>query len=78
MTYLLEDLQAQVVAEINRRFLGQTVEVLVEEAHKGKWRGRTPQNKLVFFESSENWRGRLAPVRIMWTGPWSMIGEVIV
>ncbi|NLE50453.1 MAG: MiaB/RimO family radical SAM methylthiotransferase, partial [Chloroflexi bacterium] len=42
----LEELQAQVVAEINSRFLGQTVEVLVEDQHRGKWRGRTPQNKL--------------------------------
>ncbi len=69
----LEDLQAQVVAEINRRFLGQTVEVLVEDQHKGKWRGRTPQNKLVFFEDdTQDWRGRLAHVEITWTGPWSM------
>ena len=31
------------------RFVGETVEVLVEDVHKGKWRGRTRQNKLVFF-----------------------------
>ncbi len=69
----LEDLQAQVVAEINSQFLGQTVEVLVEDQHKGKWRGRTPQNKLVFFEdATTDWRGRLAQVEITWTGPWSM------
>ncbi len=76
----LDALQAQVVGEINARMLGETVEILVEdqERRKGRWRGRTRTNKLVFFESSENWRGRLAPVRIMWTGPWSMIGEVIV
>jgi len=69
----LEDLQTQVVAEINRRFLGRTVEVLVEEEHKGKWRGRTPQNKLVFFEDpTRDWRGEVVPVEIAWTGPWSM------
>ncbi|MBN1201720.1 MAG: tRNA (N6-isopentenyl adenosine(37)-C2)-methylthiotransferase MiaB [Anaerolineae bacterium] len=73
----LETLQAQVVAEINRRCLGQTVEVLVEDQHKGKWRGRTPQNKLVFFEDdSQDWRGRLAQVEITWTGPWSMQGRL--
>ena len=49
---LLDELQARVVAEINGRFLGQTVPVLVEDQHKGKWRGRTPQNKLVFFEDA--------------------------
>ena len=73
----LETLQAQVVAEINSRFLGKTVEVLVEDQHKGKWRGRTPQNKLVFFEDdSQDWRGKLAQVTVMWTGPWSMQGRL--
>lgn len=70
---MLEELQAQVCAEINAQYLGQTVEVLVEDLHKGKWRGRTPQNKLVFFEDeAQDWRGRLATVEVTWTGPWSM------
>jgi tRNA-2-methylthio-N6-dimethylallyladenosine synthase len=69
----LDRLQAQVVAEINSRFLGQTVEVLVEDEQRGKWRGRTRQNKLVFFEDhTADWRGRLVNVQITWTGPWSM------
>lgn len=73
----LEALQAQIVAEINRRYLGKTVEVLVEDKHKGKWRGRTPQNKLVFFQDdTQDWRGKLAPVTVTWTGPWSMQGRL--
>jgi len=73
---LLDELQAQVVAEINQKFLGQTVQILVEDQHKGKWRGRTPQNKLVFFESDVDWKGKLADVEIIWTGPWSMQGRL--
>ncbi len=69
---LLEDLQARVVAAINAQYLGQTVEVLVEEQHRGRWRARTPQNKLVFFEAEGDWKGRLARVEVTWTGPWSM------
>jgi tRNA-2-methylthio-N6-dimethylallyladenosine synthase len=72
----LEDLQAEVQGEINRRFVGETVEVLVEDAHKGKWRGRTRQNKLVFFSDGEEWRGRLANVFITWAGPYSMQGRL--
>lgn len=73
----LEQLQARIVAEINSRFLGKTVEVLVEDQHRGKWRGRTPQNKLVFFEDdSQDWRGKLAQVTVTWTGPWSMQGRL--
>jgi tRNA-2-methylthio-N6-dimethylallyladenosine synthase len=70
---VLENLQEQVVGEINTRFMGQMVEVLVEDEHQGKWRGRTPQNKLVFFtDETQDWRGRLATVEITRTGPWSM------
>lgn len=72
----LDAIQREVLAEINGRSLGETVEVLVEENHKGRWRGRTRTNKLVFFDHQGDWRGRLANVRITWTGPWSMIGEI--
>ena len=75
---MLEQVQETVVAGINQRYLGKTVEVLVEDLHKGKWRGRTPQNKLVFFESDQDWRGKLAQVEIVWTGPWSMQGRLPV
>ncbi|MCY3834290.1 MAG: tRNA (N6-isopentenyl adenosine(37)-C2)-methylthiotransferase MiaB [Chloroflexi bacterium] len=69
---MLEELQARVVADINARHLGQVVEVLVEDRHKNRWRARTPQNKLVFFEADGDWKGKLAQVEVTWTGPWSM------
>lgn len=74
---LLEDLQENIVADINARYLGQTVQVLFEEKVKGRWRGRTPTNKLVFVESSENLQGRLVAVQITWTGPWSMQANLL-
>jgi tRNA-2-methylthio-N6-dimethylallyladenosine synthase len=73
----LEELQEQVCAEINQRSLGETVEVLVEELHKGKWRGRTRTNKLVFIDSPLPLRGRLVDVEITWAGPWSMQGRFV-
>jgi tRNA-2-methylthio-N6-dimethylallyladenosine synthase len=73
----IEELQGEIAGRINARLLGQTVEVLVEENHRGKWKGRTRTNKLVFFSGDRDWRGKLAPVRITWAGPWSMQGEVI-
>jgi tRNA-2-methylthio-N6-dimethylallyladenosine synthase len=73
----VDDLQERIVGEINAQFLGQTVEVLVEERHKGKWRGRTRTNKLVFFDVGEDdWTGKLAQVHITRTGAWSMQGEI--
>jgi len=73
----LNSLTERVVAEINSRFLGEMVEILVEDKQRGKWRGRTRQNKLVFFaDESQDWRGHLAQVEITWTGPWSMQGRL--
>lgn len=69
---MLEELQEKVVAEINQKHLGQTVEVLFEDKVKHRWKGRTPTNKLVFVESEENLKGKIRPVRVTWTGPWSM------
>ena len=68
----LETLQEGIVSEINREYLGRQVEVLFEEQVRGRWKGRTQTNKLVFLESDEDLRGRLARVEITWTGPWSM------
>ncbi|GAB4525392.1 MAG: tRNA (N6-isopentenyl adenosine(37)-C2)-methylthiotransferase MiaB [Anaerolineales bacterium] len=75
---LLEDLQETISAEINARYLGEDVPVLFEDKVKGRWRGRTPTNKLVFVESDENLQGQERPVRITWTGAWSMQGTLPV
>jgi tRNA-2-methylthio-N6-dimethylallyladenosine synthase len=72
----LEVFQQQIASEINNRLLKSITEVLVEQKHKRKWKGRTRSNKLVFFEDSSEWRGKLAQVNITWAGPWSMQGEV--
>jgi tRNA-2-methylthio-N6-dimethylallyladenosine synthase len=70
---MLEELQEEVVTEINKKYLGETVDVLFEEKVKKRWRGRTPTNKIVFVETEEDLRGKLLPVTITWTGPWSML-----
>ncbi len=72
----LEQLQEQIVAEINSRYLGATVKVLFEEKVKDRWKGRTETNKLVFVETAQDLRGQVRPVRITWIGPWSMIGSL--
>jgi tRNA-2-methylthio-N6-dimethylallyladenosine synthase len=73
---MLEDLQEKVVGGINTRLLNQKVEVLFEEKVKGRWRGRTPTNKLVFVETGEDLRGKVLPVTVTRTGPWSMQGKI--
>ena len=73
----LEDLQKQVVGDINKRFFNQVVPVLFEGRAKGKWRGRSPHNRLVFVESNEMLLGQIRNVHIEWTGPWSLLGSLI-
>ncbi len=74
--HLINDLQEHIVGEINRRLVGQRVEVLVEDKDRERWRGRTRTNKLVFFEAEGDWQGKLVQVKITWAGPWSMLGEL--
>ncbi len=75
---VLNDQHERISGQINRRYQDQMVEVLVEDQHKGKWRGRTRTNKLVFFEDAGPDRhGELVQVKIDKTGPWSMSGTLL-
>lgn len=74
---LLEKQQERITGEINQQYLDQTVDVLFEAKTKKRWRGRTNTNKLVFTESPADLRGKVVPIKIFWTGPWSMIGDVV-
>jgi tRNA-2-methylthio-N6-dimethylallyladenosine synthase len=73
---LIEELQEGIATEINRKYQDRKVEVLFEGQHKGRWRGRTPTNKLVFVESERNLQGKIEEVTITWAGPWSMQGRL--
>jgi tRNA-2-methylthio-N6-dimethylallyladenosine synthase len=72
----LEALQEQISTDISATYLGKTVEVLFEEKVRGRWKGRTQTNKLIFVESERSLVGEIPPVIITWTGPWSMQGRL--
>jgi tRNA-2-methylthio-N6-dimethylallyladenosine synthase len=74
---LLEELQEGIATQIHAGYLGRTVNILFEEKVKERWKGRTPTNKLVFASSADDLRGLVRPVKIDWTGPWSMIGSLV-
>ncbi len=74
---VLNDQHERISGVINRGYQDQIVEVLVEDQHKGKWRGRTRTNKLVFFDdAATDRRGQRVNVKIDKTGPWSMTGTM--
>jgi len=71
-----EALQQSIASENNARFLGKTVEVLVEGKKKAKWQGRTRGDKLVFFPDSADLSGQLVKVKIDKTSPWALQGKI--
>ena len=72
----IEALQEGIASEINSQLAGKPVEVLVEGKKKGKWFGRTRNDKLVFFQDAGDWLGQLATIQIEKTSPWSLGGQV--
>lgn len=74
---MLDDLQTEILEKKNRALLDQDVDVLVENKHKGRWRGRTPHNKLVFFEDDTDRTGQLVTVRIQTARPYALFGELV-
>jgi tRNA-2-methylthio-N6-dimethylallyladenosine synthase len=71
-----EALQNEIAAEINATFMGQTMEVLVEDQKKGKLYGRTRGDKLVFFAGRAGMAGQLASVRIEKTSAFALQGTL--
>ncbi|MCL4257116.1 MAG: tRNA (N6-isopentenyl adenosine(37)-C2)-methylthiotransferase MiaB [Anaerolineales bacterium] len=74
---VLDRQQEAILTEINARYMGEMVNVLFEEEVRGRWKGRTETNKLVFVQSDASLRGQVLPVQITWTGPWSMQGRLL-
>jgi tRNA-2-methylthio-N6-dimethylallyladenosine synthase len=73
-----------VVSEVshrrNKRYLGKTVEVLVEgrsERNPERLTGRTRTNKVVNFQGAEDLVGQLVDVQVQAANPWALRGELV-
>ena len=74
---VLDQLQHEILIEKNKKLVGQSVEVLVEEKQKGRWRGRTPHNKIVFFDDGKDCLGQIVWAKINRTSAYSLRGKVL-
>ena len=73
----VEELQEKIAAAINAPLQGQTVEVLVDGRERGRWKGRTRTDKLVFFSDGDaDYHGQMVRVRIDKTSAWSLQGTL--
>jgi tRNA-2-methylthio-N6-dimethylallyladenosine synthase len=70
----IEALEEGIAAEVNAGLRGKAVEVLVEGKRRGRWYGRTPTAKLVFFSQDAELLGQLMRVRVDETSPWWLEG----
>jgi tRNA-2-methylthio-N6-dimethylallyladenosine synthase len=71
---LIDKAQATTSARKLRRLKGTVVEVFVDGYAKGRWRGRTRGNQLVFFDSTGDWTGQFVDVEITETKTWYVLG----
>ena len=72
----VEILQKRIATAINARYVGRTLDVLVEGTARGRWYGRTRTNKLVHFASDEPLAGELVDVEVTGSEPWYLEGRV--
>ena len=73
---MLEDLLNDTLEKKHASLAGQTLDVLIEERAGRKWKGRTPQNKVVLIEDERELQGQLVQAVITRTGAFSQIGKI--
>jgi tRNA-2-methylthio-N6-dimethylallyladenosine synthase len=74
--HAVEELQRQIALDRNAGLIGRTMEVLVEGRAKGRWYGRTRNNKLVHLQHANNLAGEVVWATVTQAGPWSLQAEV--
>lgn len=75
----VEAQQVEIAARKKGALLGGVHEILVDGQQKGRWRGRTRGNQLVFFDApgtERDWLGKLVNIRVTETHSWHAIGQV--
>ncbi|MBP7670962.1 tRNA (N6-isopentenyl adenosine(37)-C2)-methylthiotransferase MiaB [Candidatus Gracilibacteria bacterium] len=73
----LNDLLKEISHDGLSRFIGQTVEVLVESQENETCLGRSPHFKTVQFSSGRPLLGQIVPVKITGVQPWLLEGELV-
>jgi tRNA-2-methylthio-N6-dimethylallyladenosine synthase len=73
----VERLQEEISARKYRALLGETREILVDGFAKGRWRGRTRGNQLVFFEATGDWLSQMVDVEITSSTTWYLLGKPV-
>lgn len=73
---VVNDLQAGIQAEINADLVGQEFDILVDGETRGRLRGRTRGDKLVFLSGGGPALGETVMIGITGASPWSLEGDL--
>jgi len=73
----LNDILEKTALKNNKKLLGQTVRVLVENYKNGQVSGKTATFKTVIFTGAKSLVGRFVEVKITQAGSWTLKGELI-
>ena len=71
----IERIQERVSLASHQSMVGKREEILVDGFAKGRWRGRTRGNNLVFFDATGDWLGQTVDVEITTATTWYLLGE---
>ena len=77
---LVNELQKKISLEINETLVGQTFEIVLDEAAArgpGLLQGRTATDKVVLVPASEREIGTIGTARITGASPWCLEGELV-
>ena len=72
----VDDLQAQIQSQINADLLGLEFDILVDGETRGRLRGRTRGDKLVYLTGGGPALGETVSVGITGASPWSLEGDL--
>jgi tRNA-2-methylthio-N6-dimethylallyladenosine synthase len=73
----VEKIQERVSLASHQRMVGTREEILVDGFAKGRWRGRTRGNTLVFFDATGDWLGQTVDVEITTASTWYVLAEPV-
>ncbi len=74
--HAVDDVQAQVQSEINADLVGQEFDILIDGETRGRLRGRTRGDKLVYVAGGGPALGDTVRIGITGASPWSLEGDL--
>lgn len=73
---ILQDLMEEITSRKNKKYLGRTVSVLVDECKDGCCSGNSSEMKLVRFKGDESLIGKIVEVEVEKADTWMLEGKI--